>query len=348
LKVPDVRCYTGAVLESNIPPAGTQDAGQPDLAPDISVIIVTWNVRQLLEECLRALCSPEVREDLQLEVIVVDSASTDGTSEWLSNQPGIKPFRLEENVGFGRANNVGMQAARSEHLLLLNPDTVPQPGCLKPLLQFQRDHATAGIVSPRLLNKGGTLQRAAFRFPTLRMHMIDLFPLPKWVPGRIRTRIADSRLNGRYPEELTAREPFKIDHPLGACMLVSREAYSKAGGFDERIFMYSEEIDLTLRYQAAGYECWQVPSSSVIHLGGQSTGQAPARMKKALWRSRLYLYRKHYARWAQIGIRLLLLLSQSIDLVSLVARRVFGKVTRREWRRELRLARDLTRIALGR
>jgi N-acetylglucosaminyl-diphospho-decaprenol L-rhamnosyltransferase len=336
------------VLESNIPPAGTQDAGQPDRAPDLSVIIVAWNVRQLLEACLRALCSPEVREDLQLEVIVVDSASTDGTSEWLSNQKGIKFLGLGENVGFGRANNIGMQAARGEHLLLLNPDTIPQPGCLDPLVQFQRDHATAGIVSPRLLNKDGTLQRAAFRFPTLLMHLIDLFPLPRWVPGRIRTTIANSRLNGRYPEELFAGEPFRIDHPLGACMLVSGEAYSKAGGFDERIFMYSEEIHLALRYQAAGYECWQVPSSRVIHLGGQSTGQAPARMRKALWQSRLYLYRKHYAWWAQIGFRLLLLLRQIVDLASLVLRRARGKVTRSEWRRDLRLARDLTRIALGR
>jgi N-acetylglucosaminyl-diphospho-decaprenol L-rhamnosyltransferase len=315
--------------------------------PDLSVIIVTWNVCELVQGCVRALFSPEVAQDLTLEVIVVDSASADGTSEWAASHPRIKLLALRKNVGFGRANNVGARHARGRHLLLLNPDTIPQPGCLTPLVEFAKGRPEVGIISPRLLNADGTVQRAAFRFPTLLMHAIDLFPLPRIVPGRIREALRTSSLNGRYPQELSASEPFRIDHPLGACMLVSRTEFERLGGFDERIFMYSEEIDLALRYRASGFRSWQVPMSQVVHLGGQSTGKAPARMKLALWRSRLYLYRKHYSVPAQLALRFLLLVGQFVALLRLAPALVLGRVDPPEWRREWSVALRIARMAVS-
>jgi GT2 family glycosyltransferase len=278
---------------------------------------------------------------------VVDNGSTDGSAEWIQEQDDIFWVVADGNVGYGRANNYGLQVAKGRHLLVLNPDTDPQPESLRALVDFQEKCTRAGIVSPRLLNPDGTIQRAAFGFPTLLMHLLDLFPPPKWMPGRIRRRILGSRLNGRYPQEVNETQPFKIDHPLGACFMLSRDAYEDVGGFDPRIFMYSEEVDLALRYRKRGWECWQVPAARVIHFGGQSTGQAPERMQRELWRSRVYLYRKHYSRAARIGLSSLLLFRQGYDVLAAAIAAFVGKQSRDERLRLNRLARDLALVALG-
>jgi N-acetylglucosaminyl-diphospho-decaprenol L-rhamnosyltransferase len=260
---------------------------------DISVIIVAWNVREDLMRCLTALCSEDVRDALELEVIVVDNASTDGTTAAIRDFP-VRLIENKVNVGYGRANNIGFRAARGIALLVMNPDTIPKPGSLTTLLRFANDNERAGIVAPRLLNSDGSVQTSAFAFPTLVMAALDLFPLPSMVPGRIRRALTRSRLNGRYSDESKRSRPFKIDHPLGACFLIKREAYEECGGFDEQIFMYAEEVDLALRYARAGWQCWQAPTAEVVHLGGRSTQQMPEKMFVELWRSRLYLYSKHY------------------------------------------------------
>ncbi len=156
------------------------------------------------------------------------------------------------------------------------------------------------------------------------MAAIDLFPLPRFVPGRIRAWLSSSSLNGRYRQETKGTKPFRIDHPLGACFLLSRQAYAQCGGFDEHIFIYSEEIDLSLRYARAGWQCWQLPASRVVHLGGQSTRQMPERMFVELWRSRLYLYAKHYPRTHQALLKSILTLAMLRDVAAISFRRAVG------------------------
>jgi hypothetical protein len=216
------------------------------------------------------------------------------------------------------------------------------------LVDFADRQTRAGIVAPRLLNEDGTVQTGAFRYPTLAMAAIDLFPLPGWVPGRIRARALNGRLNGRYSLEQRANEPFVIDHPLGACMLVRRKAYEECGGFDANIFMYSEEIDLTMRYASAGWQCWQVPQARVVHLGGRSTSQMPLAMQRELWRSRLYIYRKHRSRLAYTALAALLLFAQLVAMVTVTVQRLLGAVPGLEAARRKRLARTLIKVALSR
>jgi GT2 family glycosyltransferase len=302
-----VRC-PGAVLNYGVFQSNTSTAaGQHNApgTPDVSVVIVSWNVRDLLVRCLQAVFEQAVEGVPAIEVIVVDNASTDHSAQAASDV-GATVIANGENVGYGRANNVGLRAARGRYLLVLNPDTVPCPGSIASMLAFAERNPRAGIVAPRLLNPDGSVQRSAFRFPTLLMAALDLFPAPLWLPGRLRDRLATSRLNGRYPHEPQRRRPFRCDHPLGAAMLISREAYERCGGFDPKIFMYSEEIDLAMRYSEAGYTCWQVPMSEVVHLGGQSTRQMPDSMFIELWRSRLYLYEKHRSLLALLALRALL------------------------------------------
>lgn len=325
------------MTQSNIRHSLVQDdptpGGRPRV-PDLSVIIVSWNVKQHLLTCLQALLSNPVREHLDLEVIVVDNASTDGSPEAASELP-VAVIANKTNLGYGRANNLGLRAATGRHLLILNPDTVPQPGALRPLVDFAEAHPKAGIVAPRLLNPDGTLQNAAFHFPTIPMAVLDLFPPPAFLPGSLRLRLLQSRLNGRYSEE-TGAKPFEIDHPLGACFLIKRETYEQCGGFNERIFMYAEEIDLALKYALQGWECWQEPASRVVHLGGQSTSQLPDLMFLELWRSRLYIYDHYYTPPARIALRALLAVAMLRNIALSMLARLFGRQSHSETHRQIR------------
>lgn len=314
----------------------------------MSAIIVSWNVRELLVRCLQSLLSPEVSGRLNLEIIVVDNASHDGSAEVARSFAGVCVIENTHNLGYGRANNKGMAVARGRYLLILNPDTELLPGSLRTLLDFADSSARTGIVAPRLLNPDLTTQTSAFRFPTLTMAVLDLFPLPAPVPGKIRAKLYNSAINGRYVVEQLANQPFFIDHPLGACMLIRREAYEECGGFDPRIFMYSEEIDLAMRFAKAGWECRQVPAALVVHQGGASTKQLPARMMTALWRSRLYVYRKHRSRPALLALSFLLLLAQLVRSAAVLTSLLMGKISLNEARQRLKLARTLSRLAVSR
>jgi GT2 family glycosyltransferase len=266
---------------------------------------VSWNVRDYLLRCLTALQTDDVRGGLSVQIIVVDNGSRDGTVEALSHFP-LTLIVNKENIGYGRANNVGLSRADGKYLLILNPDTIPQPGSLTRLVRFAATCGPAGIVSPQLRNEDGSLQTGAYRFPTLAMAALDLFPLPRFIPGRARCWLEQSSINGRYQQERSAPAPFRIDHPLGACLLIKRAAYQACGGFDEKIFMYSEEIELALRYAREGWQCWQEPRAVVVHLGGRSTRQMAERMFVELWRSRLYIYSKFYTPLSAWLLRLLL------------------------------------------
>jgi GT2 family glycosyltransferase len=262
----------------------------------VSVIIVTWNVRDLVRTCLESL--RPVWEQGWAEVIVVDNGSIDGTTAMVSSAyPGVRLITNTANRGFGAANNQGMAVARGRFLFLLNPDTVVLPYALERLVAFLDIHSRAGVAAPRLRNPDGSLQRNAFRFPGLRQVALDLFPL--------HPRLLESPLNGRYPQEPDASAPFAIDHPLGAAMLVRREVWEQTSGFDESYFMYAEEVDWCWRIHQAGWSIWQVPTAEVVHYGGQSTSQAPDWMFVELWRARYQFFRRHYSRRFNALVRVL-------------------------------------------
>ncbi|KAB8144914.1 glycosyltransferase family 2 protein [Chloroflexia bacterium SDU3-3] len=271
----------------------------------VGVIIVSFNTCALLRECLASLrgCG------LPLRTLVVDNGSRDGSQAMVraefSEVDLIEPGR---NLGFGAANNLGLrqlyggQPAHAGPALLLNSDTVVHPGAIEALADFLAQHPRVGVVGPRLLNPDGSLQHAAFRFPTLSLTALDLFPPGEALPGRL----YGSWWHGRYAQEIAGAAPFPIDHPLGACMLVRAEALAEVGGFDEDFFMYAEEVELCHRIRAAGWSIWQQPAAQVTHVGGASTSQLRSQMQIALWESRLRLFRKRYPRRALAAHRALL------------------------------------------
>ena len=173
---------------------------------------------------------------------------------------------------------------------MLNPDTVVHAGALEELLAFAVAHPRVGVVSPRLVNPDGSLQRGVFRFPTPLMTLFDLFPPGEVLPGRF----YDTWWHGRYPQEAAGAAPFAVDHPLGAAMLTRVSLLQTVGMLDEDYFMYVEEVDWCMRVRRAGWAIWQQPAAVITHVGGASSRQFRAAMTLALWRSRM----RYWQRWA--------------------------------------------------
>ena len=275
--------------------------------PDLSVVVVSYNVRDLLAQCLQSVGSgewtvggsalPATHCPLATEVFVVDNASADGSAAMVRERfPAVRLIENAENRGFAAANNQAFAEARGRYVLTLNPDTQARPGALETLVRFMDAPASrrAGACGGKLLYGDGALQHSAFAFPTLAQIFLDFFPL-NW-------RLTDSRLNGRYPRARYERgEPFLVDHPLGADLMVRRETARQVGWLDDRFFIYCEEIDWCMRIKRAGWQIWCVPSAEIVHHEAQSSRQFRDAMFVELWRARFRLFDKHYSpafRWA--------------------------------------------------
>jgi len=273
---------------------------------DLAIVIVSWNVRGLLEACLTSVYESLQGSNLRGEVWVVDNASTDGSAEMVQERfPQARLMANETNVGFAAANNQALRAmgfASAEdhdlprYVLLLNPDTQVLDDALATMVRFLDENPQAGVAGAKLLYPDGRLQHSAFAFPTLVQAFFDFFPL--------HYRLLNSRLNGRYPRRLYEQgEPFPIDYPLGAALMARGEAIQEVGLLDERFFIYCEEIDWCTRMKKAGWGIYCVPRAEVVHHEAKSTGQVRGEMFVALWRSRYLLFEKHYSRFYQWAVR---------------------------------------------
>jgi N-acetylglucosaminyl-diphospho-decaprenol L-rhamnosyltransferase len=253
---------------------------------DVSVVIVSYESRALLERCLAALAADAGRA-ATCEVIVVDQASADGTAAWLADaHPEVRLVALEENVGFGAGNNRGAALAGGRWLLLLNSDAFVRPGAVDELVRFAEARAAAGAVGPRLLWPDGRLQRSCRRFPTVFRLATEYLYLRKLAPH---SRI----LNGFYYGEFAHDERRRVDWVTGACLLVRRELFEQLGGFDESFFLYSEEVDLLYRARQLGAETWYDPAAEVEHEWGGTAGRTSALTLEEQARSHVRYFDKH-------------------------------------------------------
>jgi len=244
--------------------------------PRVSVLIVSWNTRELTLEAIGS-----VNEEPGVEVIVVDNASHDGSADAIAEEfPTVLLVRSSTNLGFAGGVNRAAEVAGAPALLVLNSDARLEGGALDALLEVLETRPRAALVSPALRYPDGRPQASAFRFPGLIQMALDLFPVP---------RLTDSALNGR----VWSRTPVRADHPLGACMLIRRAAWQDIGPLDVGYFMYLEEIDWCRRAQIRGWEVWYQPLALAVHHGASSTRQQADVMFAQLWRSRL----RYYARF---------------------------------------------------
>lgn len=273
--------------------------------PTLAIVIVTWNVRTLAVEAVRAALDDLKRAPFEGVVWVVDNDSRDGTPQAIRAEfPQVHLLEPGENLGFAAGNNAALRAigfpqgnpaSLPAYVLLLNPDTLVQPGALAAMLAGMQATG-AGLAGARLVYGDGSFQHSAFRFPDVVQVIMDLYPVP--------ARLLESRLNGRYPRHLYQSEaPFWIDFPLGASFLLRREVIQQTGLFDERFHLYCEEIDWAIRIHEAGWRAVCVPTAEIVHYGGQSTGQVRPQSVINLWSARLLLYRKHYSTLTNAVVR---------------------------------------------
>ncbi len=275
---------------------------------DLAVVIVTWNVQDLITDALRTLYEDLEQSGLKASVYVVDSASSDETVAVVRREfPQVELIASRENIGFSRGNNLALHqagfgtasAAVPRAAYLLNPDTLTHPGATRVLFDALMADTVVGMVGATLSYEDGSFQHSAFTFPGLRQLWAELMPLPG--------RLIEGRFNGRYPRWLYEQgKPFTVDFVLGATMMVKPEVIAKVGMLDEQFFMYCEEIDWAWRIQKAGWLTQCVPSAQVTHLSGKSSDQIRPQSLLRLWSSRLLLARKHYPRWKRFLARRLI------------------------------------------
>jgi GT2 family glycosyltransferase len=252
----------------------------------LAVLVVSYNTVDLLRRCLASLHLSLERSPVDATVVVVDNASSDGSMAMVEREfPHVRRIALPDNRGFAAGNNVALRSVSADYYLLLNPDTEVLSDAPSALVRHLEQRTDVGLCGGRLLNPDLSFQESCYRFPTLQMTFLDLFP--------INYRLTRSWLNGRYPRTWYNR-PFEIDHPLGACMCVRGEVVQRVGEFDEGFFMYCEEVDLCLRIKQAGWKITYTPDALVIHHIGASSRQNPGAMLVQLHRSRDRFFQKHY------------------------------------------------------
>ncbi|MCP4425627.1 MAG: glycosyltransferase family 2 protein [Chloroflexi bacterium] len=268
--------------------------------PDLSIIIVSWNVRELLRACLHSIDAG--RGGLDLELIVVDGASGDGSPAMVREAfPWVKLIACDENVGFPKGNNIGLAEVNGRYILLLNPDAEIRGDALPIMLDYLERHPDVGVVGPQLLNADGSIQSSRRRFPTLATAFFESTWLESIAPKRI--------LRHYYTLDLPDDETADIDWGMGACLMTRREVVEQIGGLDEAYFMYSEELDWQRRIKDAGWRIVYLPTAQVLHHVGKSSEQAVTARHINFQRAKLRYFRKYHGRAATAVLRLFLLLN---------------------------------------
>jgi hypothetical protein len=270
---------------------------------DLSVIVVNWNTRELLAQCLESIFSSLPNQEI--DVHVVDNHSTDSSSDMVQARfLQVHLIANDQNVGFAKANNQAILRCEGRYVLLLNSDTIVIPGAFSTLIDFMDTHPRAGACGARLLNQDGTLQYSCSPMPSLRGEFLRLFHLPGVRP------------DGYYQmHEWDQSQVRSVDVILGACLMLRRKTLDQVGLLDEEYFMYSEEVDLCHRIKVAGWELSWVPQAQVIHLGGQSTRQVSEAMFLHLYQAKLLYFRKWHGRWQAIFYKLIILAAACFRLL---------------------------------
>jgi GT2 family glycosyltransferase len=292
--------------------------------PDVSILIVSFNTRGVLRECLESIARESA--GLSVEISVVDNNSSDGSPEMIEQEfPQVHLVRSEINLGFGAANNAALQGCRGRYIVLLNSDAFLCPDSLRTAVEHMDENPRAGLGGGRLVGRDHSWQPSARMFPGI---LSDLT-----VMTGLASRYPQSRIFGHFDRTWADQSvASEVDWVPGAFSIIRSDVVEKLGFFDPAFFLYSEEVDLCRRIKAAGYQIWYWPDIVVIHIGGESSRQVKSLEMSStgaqlvLWRMRstLLYYRKHHGAKAWLAKTMELALYRLTEL-----RNSFSKDPRR-------------------
>ena len=294
---------------------------------DISIIIVSYNVRYFLRQCLESVWYSVRKSGLDVEVFVVDNDSSDHSVGYLRASfpphrfPRLHLIANTQNVGFGRANNQALRRAKGRYILFLNPDTIITEDTLSECFRFAESHDDLGALGVKMLSSHGTFSFESRRgLPTPWVAFCKMSGLCSLFPK-------SRRLGQYYMRYLDENHPAEIEIVSGAFMFCSHKALQTTGGFDEQFFMYGEDIDLSYRMVKEGYQNWYLPVN-MLHYKGESTKKDSMRYVKVFYEAMLIFYRKHFPRFRAVVypfIKLGVLVRQGLAVARRLFSRLFGK-----------------------
>ena len=299
---------------------------------DLSIVIVNWNTRDMLRDCLHSVHAS--LDDLDVEVMVVDNASSDGSAAMVEEEfPEVRLIANHDNRGFAAANNQGMKPSSGRYVLLLNPDTIVAPVTLNRMIRYADDHTDAAVIGCQVYESEHCIQRTCFRYPDPVNTLFAETGLSRLCSG--------SRLFGRYwMGDWDRKSEREVDVVSGMFMLVRREAIEQVGFMDESYFIFAEEADWCHRFRRAGWRCIFTPEARIIHRdgGGKSTEQISVRMYVQMQKSLLMFQRKNLGRRAWFTSWLIYVISTSLRTVLWTSLGVLQIGTRSTHRRKQAVA----------
>lgn len=255
---------------------------------DVSIVIVNWNTKDILRDCLVSVY--EQTDDIEFETIVIDNASSDGSAEMVKSEfSQVVLIGNDENKGFAAANNQGFEIAKGRYVLMLNSDTIVLNEAIQKTVAFADIHGEAAAVGCRILNKDMTLQPSCFMFPSILNLLLSVSYLYKMFP--------ENRFFAREKMGWWERDDIReVDVITGCFILARKEAMDEVGHLDEEYFIYGEETDWCWRFRKAGWVNLFTPDAQIIHLGGASSKSVRGPMLVQLRLSILNFFRKHYSK----------------------------------------------------
>ncbi|HUU64026.1 MAG TPA: glycosyltransferase family 2 protein [Dehalococcoidia bacterium] len=293
--------------------------------PELSVIIVNWNTRDLLRDCLNSVYAET--KATSFEILVVDNASSDGSAEMVKREfPQAKLTENQENLGFARASNQAIMQSVGNYVLLLNPDAVVLSSALDKMVIFMREHPAVDASGPMILNPAGILQ------PSTRMsnmfRCISIFLPGDWLATYPLRMLVKKLIMKFGKKETYSTNPYQVGSLSGACIMMTRQAVDKVGLLDERYFIYAEEVDWFYRLKQLGGKAYFVPNARITHHHGQSTKQTNDNYKYFLQSKYLFI-KKHHGKRAAYFFRITFAIDSLVTICAFLLLQVLAKGERR-------------------
>ena len=305
----------------------------------LSIVIVTWNCKKLLQECLDSLISQ--RRDPQTEVIVVDNASADGSPELVREfYPEVTLISSDQNLGFTRGNNVGIRRSSGEYVCLINPDVHVLEGCIEKMIEYMKDHPQVGLLGPRMLNADGKPDRSYMGAPTLWSLFCRALALDALFPN-------STLFGGFLMPYFNRTQISEVDILNGWFWMTRREPLNQVGLLDENLFMYGDDLDWSKRFRDNKWKVVYFPQAEAIHYGGGTTARAPIRFAVEMQKANFQYWQKNYGIVSQFAYRSIIALHQLIRMLGYSLSLLNPKSNREDAKAKLRRGVACFRWAIG-